>query len=186
MGLTGIGKSIWLVNLAVRAWEQGKNVLIISTEMEYPYFFERILKCHYGVRTLEEVEAKAQSVPDGKIAVVKFHPHDSTTRDITEEINKLTWKPDLLIIDYGDELKATQTTANDYDRHGIIASDLKRLAEVHDVPLIDATQTNRSAEEEEGGQRKDCPCSMSPIRRRSCVRRRAVFHRSDPRRKAAW
>jgi archaellum biogenesis ATPase FlaH len=157
MGLSGYGKSIFLSNFARDAWERGNNVLYVSTEMDEKQTYERILKSAYQARTLDEVLLKSQksTFPASLIEVIKVHPNDTTTEDIQNIIDQLQWKPDILLIDYADELKSHEKSSSEYEAQGIIYAGLKKIGEVHNLPVITATQTNRAAEDGEHGGTKD-------------------------------
>ena len=156
MGLTGTGKSIFLCNFAVQSMKSGYKTLYISTEMDHIQIYDRILRSYFGEESLEAVGLRVQNMNYqeeimGIIEVIKVHPNDTSCSDIQNEIDSMTNKPDIVIIDYADELRATEKAANEYDKHGIVASDLKRLAGINNMPVITATQTNRTAEGQDGG-----------------------------------
>jgi archaellum biogenesis ATPase FlaH len=156
MGLSGFGKSIFLSNFARDSWALGNNVLYISTEMGHLETYDRILKSYYEVDGFNEiilVEGK-KPFPSGEIEVIKVHPNDTTYLDIQNMIDQLNWVPDLLFIDYADELKSHERSSNDYEGQGIIYAGLKKLAEENNIPIITATQTNRTAENSKKGGTK--------------------------------
>ena len=156
MGLSGYGKSIFLSNFARDSWSLNNNVLYISTEMDHLQTYERILKSFYKVDNFEDViiMKNKKSFPTGKIEVVKVHPNDTTYLDIQQIIDRLDWKPDILYIDYADELKCHENSNSEYEGQGIIYAGLKKLAEINNLPVITATQTNRAAEDSENGGTK--------------------------------
>lgn len=149
---SGIGKSIILANIARRQIELGNSVLYISTEMNKKQQLQRIYRSYFNAQNEDEIKArlplfKGQSFP---LSVIKVHPNSVTTLDIKKMAEGK--KFDILIIDYMDELKATEKTKDEYEKHRILGTDLKRLAEELNVPLITASQTNRSTIE--GGATK--------------------------------
>lgn len=158
MGLTGIGKSIFLTNFAGNLWKsQKQNVLYITTEMNHRQTFDRVFRSSFGCESIGEirdilVRNKGEPLGGDNLEVIKVHPNDTTCTDIQNEIEELVWKPDVILIDYFDEIRSSErSVANEYEKHGIVAADLKKLAEVNDCPVITATQTNRSAAGEKGG-----------------------------------
>ncbi len=149
---------IWITqcNFAVQSMKSGYKILYISTEMDHIQIYDRILRSYFGDESLEAVGLRVQNMNFqeeimGIIEVIKVHPNDTSCNDIQNEIDNMSNKPDIVIIDYADELRATEKVANEYDKHGIVASDLKRLAEINNMPVITATQTNRTAEGQDGG-----------------------------------
>lgn len=157
VGLSGYGKSIFLANFARDMWEQGNSVLYISTEMSQEETFERLFKSKYKVKNMDEVvlTMEPSSFPSNNIEVVKVHPNDTTCDDIQKLIDDLNWKPDMLFIDYADELKSHEKSNNEYEAQGIVYAGIKKLAEVNNLPVLTATQTNRGAEDNEKGGTKD-------------------------------
>ena len=155
MGLSGYGKSIFLSNFARDSWSLNNNVLYISTEMDHLDTYDRILKSFYRVENFDDIVLlKDRQFPSGRIEVVKVHPNDTTYLDIQNIIDGLNWKPDVLYIDYADELKCHEKSNSEYEGQGIIYAGLKKLAEVNRLPVITATQTNRGAEDGENGGTK--------------------------------
>ena len=154
MGLSGYGKSIFLTNFARDSWSLGNKVLYISTEMDHLQTFERILKSYYKIDRFVDIIAVNKLFPKGRIEVVKVHPNDTTYLDIQNIIDQLDWTPDVLFIDYADELKSHEKTNNEYEAQGVVYSGLKKLAEMNNLPIITATQTNRAAEDSERGGTK--------------------------------
>lgn len=154
LGLSGYGKSIFLTNFACKSWFNNKNVLYITTEMNEKQTFDRIIREYTNMDTFERalfyLKTK-KTLPSSIIQVRKVHPGDTTPDDIQNIIDKLEWKPDVIIIDYGDELRSPIKALTEYDGLGYVYSGLKKLAEVNSCPVITATQTNRSAENEKGG-----------------------------------
>ena len=158
MGLTGIGKSIFLTNFAGALWKlQRLNVLYITTEMNHKQTFDRIFRSSFNCESTGEirdilVRNKNEHIGGENLEVIKVHPNDTSCTDIQNEIDELGWTPDVVLIDYFDEIRSSERSiANEYEKHGIVAADLKKLAEVNDCPVITATQTNRSAAGEKGG-----------------------------------
>ncbi len=156
MGLTGIGKSIFLANFAGKLWKKKKNVLYVTTEMNHRQTFDRIFRSAFSCKTIDDIrivllKAKDQDLGGEHIEVIKVHPNDTSCSDIQNEVDQLDWTPDVILIDYFDEVRASEKTASEYEKHGIVAADMKKLAEINDCPVITATQTNRSAAGEKGG-----------------------------------
>jgi hypothetical protein len=153
LGLSGIGKSIFLINFARDSMENGYSVLYISTEMDQIDILERLAKSLYKSKDEREIILKP-ALEFGKLAIHKVHPYDTTYFDIQGIIDNLGWKPDIIYIDYADELLAHEKAASEYDAQGVIYSGLKTLAEINNTPVVTATQTNRTAADEQGGTKK--------------------------------
>jgi len=154
MGLSGFGKSIFLINFARGSFQQNQKVLYISTEMTEPEINERFFKSLTNKTTFQEacLQIKKYKLKyDGSFQVIKINPYDMTVADCQNIISKLDYKPDIIYIDYADELLSDMKVNSEYDAQGNIYSRLKKLANDLDVPIVTATQTNRTAEGENGG-----------------------------------
>ena len=125
LGPSGSGKTLWLCNEAANIWhKQEKRVLYISTEMNEKAIFSRIMRSAFN-SSKSDMNGKLLSIqkqgqyPWPQIKVIKVHPNDTNCNEIQEKIDKLDWKPEVIIIDYFDELKATEKAASEYDKHEI-------------------------------------------------------------------
>ncbi len=153
LGLSGIGKSIFLTNFARDSMENGYSILYVSTEMGKLDILERISKSLYQAMDVREIILKSTK-KFGRLAIHKVHPYEATYLDIQGIIDSLGWKPDIIYIDYADELKSHEKASSEYDAQGFIYTGLKTLAEINNVPVVTATQTNRTAADENGGTKK--------------------------------
>lgn len=161
LGVSGAGKTTWMCNEAAMMWHSGKySVLYITTEMNEKAIYDRILRSAFN-RTTDKLNDSFTLIKINNsyiwkpIKVIKVHPNDVTCDDIQEKIDELGWKPDVIIIDYFDYIKASEKTSSEYDKHGIVATDMQKLAEVNECPVVTATQANRSALDSEGGGSKE-------------------------------
>ena len=167
VGVTGMGKTIFLTNIAGASWKLGNNILYITTEMNQNMTYDRILRSVYNATDTEALISKVEKEQAykkktfGKIKVIKVHPGDTSANDLENLVGKLDWKPDLIVVDYMDELKPVLKAPNLYEAQGFIARELVKFAEVVDAPLITATQNNRSAVGEEGGTKLKITTSMA-------------------------
>ncbi len=153
MGLSGYGKSIFLCSFAVDSLRSGYRVLYLSTEMDCADIITRIFKHYYDVVDISEIPVrKIIDVP--ALSIIKVNPSSANANDIQAMIDNARNKPDVVIIDYADELLPTRKMQNDYDGQGVVYSDLKALAHNNGIPILTATQTNRTAESEKGGTKE--------------------------------
>jgi replicative DNA helicase len=86
--------------------------------------------------------------------VVKIPPKDWSPLNIDSLVEKCDDKPDLIIIDYADEILSDKESRNTYEEQGDVYAGLRRLAEKYDLPIITATQSNRSAADDNGGTKE--------------------------------
>jgi|688.fasta_scaffold140977_2 replicative DNA helicase len=153
----GAGKSMALVNIAVHAAKQGLNVLYYTLELNEAYVSKRIDSLVTGIAqanlkfNLDEVKELVDKLP-GKI-IVKYYPtKTASVNTLAAHIEKCIathFKPDLIIVDYADLLKSSNTNKNARkdEMLGELYEELRGMAGTYDVPLFSASQLNRSAAE---------------------------------------
>jgi replicative DNA helicase len=155
----GIGKSWALINFGRKAMELGLSVIHFTLELNENYLGLRYdsnltghsannLKYHEG-----EIAIKIESLP-GNSFIEYFPTKSASVETLIATVNKyklLGVNIDLIIVDYGDILKADVKTSNgnSYNDIGGIYEDLRRMAGEFQVPVWTASQINRSAAEDE-------------------------------------
>ena len=162
MAGTGVGKSLFMCHMAAANVLEGKNVLYITMEMAEERIAERIDSNLLDV-TMEELniipktayEKKMNRLKDrctGKL-VIKEYPTASANanhfRHLLQELRtKKNFKPDVIYIDYLNICASFRirggANAGSYAIVKAIAEELRGLAVEFNVPIICATQTNRS------------------------------------------
>ena len=162
MAGTGVGKSLFMCHCAAANMLESKNVLYITMEMAEERIAERIDANLLDV-TMEELTVLPKSAYDKKMdrlkkkctgkLIVKEYPTASANanhfRHLIQELRtKRNFKPDVIYIDYLNICSSFRirggTNAGSYAIVKAIAEELRGLAVEHDVPIISATQTNRS------------------------------------------
>ena len=162
MAGTGVGKSLFMCHCAAANMLESKNVLYITMEMAEERIAERIDANLLDV-TMEELTVLPKSAYDKKMErlkkrctgklIVKEYPTASANsnhfRHLLQELRtKKNFKADVIYIDYLNICASFRirggTNAGSYAIVKAIAEELRGLAVEHDVPIISATQTNRS------------------------------------------
>ena len=160
MAGTGVGKSLFMCHMAASCLTQGKNVLYITLELSEDEVAKRIdsnlmdvpmsdikqLPKDVYLKKGQNLKAKT----NGKL-FIKEYPTASASaihfRALLNELNlKKSFKPDIIFIDYIN-ICASSRVKNSGDLYGYvksIAEELRGLAVEFDVPIVSATQTNRS------------------------------------------
>jgi replicative DNA helicase len=159
---TGVGKSMFMCHCASANLMSGINVLYITLEMAEEKIAERIDANILNV-TMDELAEMPKDVYERKITrakektigklIIKEYPTASASssnfRYLFNELKiKKNFIPDIVYIDYlnicsSARLK-TGTNFNSYTYIKAIAEELRGLAVEFNVPIISATQTNRS------------------------------------------
>jgi replicative DNA helicase len=162
MAPSGVGKSLILCALASNILLQQKNVLYISMEMGEEQIGERIdanlMDIDLGTlqnipwETFEKKFNKVKENTKGKL-IIKEYPQNSasaaTFRSLIEELKiKKNFVPDVLIIDYLNicaSFRYKPGSVNSYGMVKAITEEIRGLASEYSVPVLTATQVNRSA-----------------------------------------
>ncbi len=154
------GKSAFLVNHAVGAAADGKNVLLLTCEMTDIGIIDRVVRRILRMTreemldNLDRVTHKLKSFFHmyGSRFIVKYvKPNSFTVNDLEAYLERLDYMigfvPDEIVIDYLDELYPSKTEARMElrHRHRGIARDLFALTKSADVAIVTATQTNKQA-----------------------------------------
>lgn len=162
MSGTGGGKSLYMCHVAAACLNQGRNVLYITLELAEEEVAKRIdanllnltfddlmtLPKDLYVKRVENVKSKT----DGKIIIKEYPTASASTihfKALLNELNlKKSFKPDIIFIDYLNICSSARIKpgngVNSYTYIKSIAEELRGLAVEFDVPLVTATQVNRT------------------------------------------
>jgi len=159
---TGVGKSLFMCDVAASHLMMGKNVLYITLEMAEEKIAERIdanllntniqqvseMPKDLFVRKIQKIQKKTT----GKL-IVKEYPTASANanhfRHLLQELMlKRNFIPDIIYIDYLNICSSSRikhgANVNSYSYIKSIAEELRGLAVENNVPIVSATQTTRS------------------------------------------
>ena len=162
MAGTGVGKSLFMCHVAASCLVQGKNVLYITLEMAEEKIAERIDAnlLDISLNDLQDLPKsmykkkikRVQEKTKGKL-IVKEYPtasaHSGHIRHLLQELDlKKNFKPDVIFIDYLNICASFRvrpgSSVNTYTYVKSIAEEMRGLAVEFDVPIMSATQTNRT------------------------------------------
>ena len=158
---TGVGKSLFMCNMAASTLMQGKNVLYITLEMAEERIAERIDANLMNI-TMDDLHdlpkkmftdrlSKIQTKTNGKL-IIKEYPtasaHTGHFRSLLKELAlKKSFRPDVIFIDYLNICSSSRFKGNanvgSYFYIKAIAEELRGLAVENNVPIMSATQTTR-------------------------------------------
>lgn len=165
------GKSYALVNLAFNATTQlaanlshdgrGSKVVYYSLEMSDRKLMRRLDKRMSGINAsllssvpeqfVSKLAAQHRLIrhPESDIVVKKWPTRSKGVIDIHAHLDALEiargFVPDLVIVDYGDILRADRRLGEIRHEQAGVFEDLRALADIRKVPVWTATQTNRAA-----------------------------------------
>ena len=162
---TNVGKSIFLCSHAAAVLRMGKNVLYLTMEMAEERIAERI-DCNLMDVTTDELARLSKekfhskldhlhSKTNGKL-IIKEYPtsgaHVGHFKALLDELKlKRGFIPDIICVDYlniclSERLKgAAGSGANSYTIIKAVAEELRGMAMQYDVPILTATQSNKSS-----------------------------------------
>ena len=145
-GLTGTNKTFILVNWAVKQLVFGRKVLFISSEMNAKQIHSRLYKTFFVEKDIEAINTRIKQAPvKMDLAVIEYGRSTASTDTIKSDIEKLPWKPDIIVLDYLDVLLPTRKYQQSWEAQAIVSDDICNLAKELDIPILTASQTNRSA-----------------------------------------
>jgi replicative DNA helicase len=157
-GVTNVGKSIFLGNIATNILNQDKTVLLISLEMSEQIYSKRISSQisqiamnDLAVHTTplkEKLSIYKNKHPNAKLIVKEFPPKSVTPLQIKSYIERLRRKgikPDAIVLDYLNLIAPPERGQNSYEAVKQIAEQVRALSYFFNCPIITATQANRTA-----------------------------------------
>lgn len=165
MGGVHVGKSLCMCSLAASNLLRGKNVLYITLEMSEEMTAERIdanlldipmedLRMTDKVVYDRRITALKDSLP-GKLIIKEFPTASANVNDFRHLLNELRlkkkFKPDVIYVDYLNICTSVRlkVSAGLYLYVKSIAEELRGLALETKLPIISATQLNRTGFESE-------------------------------------
>lgn len=159
MMATGCGKSHWLVQMGCSALREGKNVLHYTFELS---------ECQIGIRYDSNLcDIAADDVPEfkdevlkkyvnsnyGRLFIKEYPTNFATVATLKSHIDKLAAKegfiPDMLIIDYVDNMKSGRQSDTTRDKLKSLYEEVRDFAKELGVPCWTASQTNRDGIDED-------------------------------------
>jgi replicative DNA helicase len=156
-GPTGVGKSLWLVDVGHHAALMGYNVAHYTLELSDLMIGRRYDARYSGVPMdqlnlyKDRVWNSLQDVK-GSIIIKSYPCKSASALTIKSHIHKLTMKdrkPDLILVDYGDLMRSRKSYDQKRFEEEAIYEDLRNLAGELQLPVVTVTQTNRSSLDEE-------------------------------------
>ena len=159
---TGVGKSLTMCHIAAACLAQGRNVLYITLELAEEEVAKRIDANLMNI-TIDDLLVmpedmylkKAQNLKsksNGKLIVKEYPTASASTLHFKALLNELhlkkSFKPEIIFIDYLNICASARIkpggNVNSYTYIKSIAEEMRGLAVEHEVPIVSATQTNRT------------------------------------------
>ena len=160
---TGVGKSLFMCHGASNILSQGRNVLYITMEMAEERIAERIDANLLNI-PIDQIEnlskdmfrdkvSQINAKTDGKLIIKEYPTGQANTSHFRALLNELKLKknfiPEIIFVDYlnicaSSRMKMIGGAVNSYSYIKSIAEEMRGLAVEFNVPIMSATQTNRS------------------------------------------
>lgn len=148
------GKSIALIDHALRAAERGFNTLLVSLEVATEIQSDRMDSNISGVKMddlyvhIDKVASRVEKWSE-RAANLKVHEYPTGTFRVSDlrrlikkyQANGVTF--DFVVLDYADIMLSESTSTEGIDKSKQILIDLRALAQAENVAILSATQTNR-------------------------------------------
>ena len=152
---TGAGKSMALVHLGAKALLNGLNVVYYTLELGdtiVAHRFDSVIT-GYALKSLfelkDDIYEKLTSTSLGNLIVKEYPTKTASVQTIRNHLESLKsredFKPDLVLVDYGDLLKPSTQMKEKRNELEEIYETLRGTAMIHKCPLWTASQTNRGA-----------------------------------------
>lgn len=155
IGAAGTGKSHFLVNVGKGALLAGKVVVHYTFELDeievarrYDASLTGIEINHITTNKEKVLFLLKKKLPESaKLIIKEYSIKGATIQTIRAHIARLRLKnivPDIIIIDYGDLIKSTEIYKESRYSLEAIWKEMKSLAQEMKIPVVTATQTNRT------------------------------------------
>lgn len=166
-GVSGIGKTIHLGNIAVENMKLGRKGVFFTLEVDKRRLAKRLyssLLLRNGLDlttiTKEEVNSVFEEYKGGDIRIKQYDANTACCDDFENYLTDLYtidgFKPEFVVIDY---ILITGTNSrsedlNSYAKYKLVSEEMRNLAKHWDVPVFSAVQINRNGYSDKGGGTK--------------------------------
>ncbi len=169
----GVGKTLFLGNLASNAFIDGKKTLIVSFETSEMRVTTRVMANLLKMNTRDIIAGVSTGVYDhiketfdnnisnmtGDIIIKEYPARVISTNDIAAFVMDLNrfenWVPDLIILDHilimSPNNKGKYDDSQSYARYKAVSEEMRNLSKLLDIPIWTATQIGRAGQSEDGG-----------------------------------
>ena len=156
MAQAGLGKSLFLSNLAKNFLEQGLKVVVISLEMSEDVYAQRF-DAHISKNDINHLNATHEDSiqkikdfyaqhPSASLFIKEYPPKSVTCNDIRAYLDNLKLAGhsfDVLIVDYLNLVKSSIKSDNMFVDGLDVSEKLRAISYEFKIPVISAIQTNR-------------------------------------------
>ena len=155
MGQAGLGKSLFLSNLAVNFLKQNLSVVVISLEMSQDVYAQRF-DAHISKNDInhlkdtmfescDAIKKFYKDYPKANLYIKEYPPRSIRSRDIEIYLENLKLsgkKFDVIIVDYLNLVLPNNRTDSMYKDGLAVSEELRALSYKFQVPVVSAVQSN--------------------------------------------
>ncbi len=177
-GRPGMGKTSWLLTVALNAARRGARVVIFSMEMSNEQLVQRLIAAETGISTrklrlghLDENEWSVFVKAVGDLGELRIYLDDTpalSPLQLRAKARRLygEYGLDLIMVDYLQLMTSgnTRRADNRVQEISFISRTLKQIARELNVPLLAAAQLSRAVE-----QRQDKRPQLADLRESGCL-----------------
>jgi len=141
-GITGLGKTAWVQNLAVML--NNMKILFFSLELHKNLAYRRFLQMAHGMAKHEVFEHYKTANPEPLGEALQHIEIITTTPELSAMERMIAeMKPQLVIVDTDDEIEISGMKS--FDKDVAVGKGLKHIAEKHNIIMIAIHHTDKTA-----------------------------------------
>lgn len=155
MAQAGLGKSVFMSNVAVNFLKQNLGVVVVSLEMSQDVYAQRF-DAHISKKNINQLRDNEetatarikefyQKYPKANLFIKEYPPRSIRTNDIEQYLDNLKnagHKFDVIIVDYLNLVLPNHGTDSMYKDGLSVSEELRALSYKFNVPVISAVQAN--------------------------------------------
>lgn len=156
---SGVGKSAWMLDLALNAAREGERVILYSMEMRAEALAKRMLSRLTGISAMNiergrvsstQLAAIQQATEDMQSLPIGIVDRTLTSEQLTDHALQFSGKVGVVIVDYVQAL-VDRNDKGETERVQRISNNLRALArpDMMDAPVVALAQLNRESEKRE-------------------------------------
>lgn len=155
MAQAGLGKSVFLSNLAVNFLKQNLSVVVISLEMSQDVYAQRF-DAHISKKNINRLRENEQTAvdriksfyaqhPESSLFIKEYPPRSVNSRTIEQYLDNLKaagHKIDIVVIDYLNLVLPNKSQDSMFKDGMTVSEELRALSYKYAVPFFSAVQAN--------------------------------------------
>jgi replicative DNA helicase len=168
-GIYGIGKSIWLHNMANNLLLNKKYIVLYTLELSEKAVAKRLISHYTQIKQtdffdkIDDINKQFEllkQLTDTDIIIKQYPVKSASTNTFKQHLMELNQvkgkKPDAILVDYATIMRCINENFNNnsYEEVKKIYEELRALAQELDIPIATAAQVNRGGMEQKGGGTK--------------------------------